>query len=405
MCRLKYYNSIFSTICLLGTVSFAIGALADGDPAEFAQTEVTTQVAVTSSDQNGTLLPDEQVAPPEEAVATVTADGDFLLPTYLLPGETATVERTTTVEKVYEKTPTKIATVKVPVAQQTTIEHKTTTRTVEPDDFQTLLTQTKAALPPASAQPLPPPPPPPQPIRVQVPQPVPPTFPAAPVPNSQIVIQDRVELPTVEVQGTRTVPVRETAAQDVRPFPQPSGTTYEAAATIPPPPSPAKAKLLIPLAPVPKIAVSEPSVPVRERVIVPNEYADQVTAGLKSGQPVPFHMPHEIRITFYPQESAFSGQTLKWIRAFAWAALQDPRLIVEVRASCAEADLQDARLKLVQGVLMGAGLSMHQIVVNYTNRPVDTMLLRAVPRPEATETVLAPKDIRLPKNMSRVKKW
>ena len=386
MCRLKYYNLVFSTICALGVVAFADMAKADGDPTELIQVET----AVNAPDQKGTLLPDEQAAAPEEAVATVTADGDFLLPTYLLPGETATVERTTTVEKVYEKTPSKIKTLTIPAAEQTTIAQKTVTVTTQPDDFQSLVAQTTAALPAPSE-------------KVQ-----PATIPITPVPNSTIVIQDRVELPVVSVQEKDVVPQKIVAQkeQEVRPFPEPSGTTYEPeeegeekAEETP------KKKLLIPLAPVPKGAEADPSVPVKERVIVPSEYADQVAAGLKAGETIPFHMPHEMRVTFYPRESAFSGQTLKWVRAFALAAIQDPRLIVEIRASCAEADLQDERLKLVKGVLTGSGLSTHQIVVNYTNRPVDTMLLRAVPRPEATETVVTPKDVKLPKSMSRVKKW
>ena len=385
MCRLKYYNLVFSTICMLGVVVVANVAQADGDPAELVSAETV------SPSQKGNLLPDEQAAAPEEAVATVTADGDFLLPTYLLPGETATVERTTTVEKVYEKTPSKVKAVTIPVAEQTTIDQKTVTTTTEPDDYQSLVAQTKAALPPPTV--------------VQV-TPKPQSFPVNPVPNSTVVIQDRVELPVVAVQGTTQTPVKNT--QVVRAFPEPSGTTYDeideqdsrSVQQIN-----SKKKLLIPLAPVSKVSEAEPTLQGRERVIVPSEYADQVTAGLQKGLTIPFHMPHEIRITFYPQDSAFSGQTLKWVRAFAWAAMQDPRLIVEIRASCAEADLQDARVKLVKGVLMGAGLSTHQIVVNYTNRPVDTMLLRAVPRPDATETVLTPKDVKLPKSMSRVKKW
>jgi len=400
MCRLKYYNLVFSTICMLGMVAVADVARADGDPSELVGTEVAAKAAVPTPDQKGNLLPDEQAAAPEEAVATVTADGDFLLPTYLLPGETATVERTTTVEKVYEKKPSKIKTVTIPVAEQTTIAQKTVTTTTEPETFQELVNQTKATLPP--------------PVRTQatrqvVPAPRPQSFPVNPVPNSTVVIQDRVELPVVAVQGTIQTPIKRTE-QVVRPFPQPSGTTYESAddrdlESARQSDTSSRKKLLIPLAPVPRVAEAEPSLPVRERVIVPSEYADQVTAGLQRGESIPFHMPHEIRITFYPQDSAFSGQTLKWVRAFAWAALQDPRLIVEIRASCAEADLQDSRVKLVKGVLMGAGLSTHQIVINYTNRPVDTMLLRAVPRPEATETLLTPKDIKLPKSMSRVKKW
>ena len=341
MCRLKLYSSIFSISCLVFT--FAVSAHADGDPADLIQTDFMAEETVGVTNSAGNLLPDEQVAPPEEAVATITADGDFLLPTYLLPGETATVERTTTVEKVFEKRPPQMATMAVPVAQETVVSQKTTTTTTTPDDLQILAQPTESVTPPA----------------IQAPA------------------SQSAQTSSIEPTEPETEP-KEVAAPK---------------------------KLLIPLAPVPKVALPEPDLPAKERVIVPFEYADQMAESLKSGEPVPFKMPHEIRITFYPRASAFSGQTLKWIRAFALAALQDPRLIVEIRASCAEAALQDARLKLVKGALAGVGLSSHQIIVNYTNRPVDTMLLRAVPRPEPAETVLTKKDIKLPKSMSRVKKW
>ena len=340
MCRFRKYNSILSISCFIMLLTASVSSVADGDPSEIIQSNLSVQETVTSSNAAGNLLPDEQVAPPEEAVATVTAEGDFLLPTYLLPGETATVERTTTVEKVFEKTPSKVASVTIPVTQQTVVSQKTTTTTTEPDDFQELLQQ------------------------------------------------------TAPVQTVAREPVTEIPQElETRPFAS-SRTETETSH-----------KLLIPLAPISVAAAPEPDLPAKERFVVPSEYADQMTNSLKAGQQTPFKMPHEIRITFYPRASAFSGQTLKWVRAFATAALQDPRLIVEIRASCAEADLQDARLKLVKGVLAGSGLSSHQIIVNYTDRPVDTMLLRAVPRPEPSETLITPKDIKLPKSMSEVKKW
>ena len=338
MCRLKLYNSILSVSCFALLLSAATVCVADGDPSEIIQTDITVKETVTAPDSAGTLLPDEQVAPPEEAVATVTADGDFLLPTYLLPGETATIERTTTVEKTFEQTPSKVTSVTIPVIQQTVASQKTTTTTTTPDEFEDLLQQ------------------------------------VAPV----------------------AVPATQTVAQNSTPV---SAEPAKPAA------APVAHKLLIPLAPVAVSKPAEPDLPPKTRYVVPSEYADQMIDSLKVGQKTPFKMPHELRITFYPRASAFSGQTLKWVRAFATSALQDPRLIVEVRASCAEASLQDTRIKLVKSVLAGAGLSTHQIVINYTDRPVDTMLLRAVPRPEPSETVLTPKDIKLPKSMSRVKKW
>ena len=337
MSRVKTYFSIFSIGCAVCALMSGSVAKADGDPAEIQTTEFTFQTESTSNGADG-LLADEQGATSEEAVATVTADGDFLLPTYLLPGETATVERTTTIEKVYETPQAKplpqpesrsvapVVTESSATTQKVAVAQTQTTKKVvaQEDELEALLKQT------------------------------------APAP---------VEL------GTKPL-------KEVHPK-----------------------KILIPLAPLPAVEVAEPALPTRERVIAPSEYADRMTDSLKKGEKMPFLMPHEIRITFYPKASSFSGQALKWVKAFAMAAVQDPRLVVEVRASCAEADLQETRIKLVKDALMGAGLSTHQIVVNYTDRPVDTMLLRAVPRQELTETVITQKDQKLPKNRSVVKKW
>ena len=143
----------------------------------------------------------------------------------------------------------------------------------------------------------------------------------------------------------------------------------------------------------------------KQRFVVVSEYADQMANRLRNGDKIPFLMPQEMRIKFYPNESAVSGQTLKWVKAFGIAALQDPRLIVEIRTSCAQAELQDKRILLLENVLKGVGLSQHQIIVSHTNRPTDTMLLRAVPRIETAQTELAPKDKKLPKSMARVVRW
>ena len=349
MSRVKTYFSIISIGCAVCALMSGSVARADGDPMEIQTTEFTFQTESTS-DVTGSLLADEQGATSEEAVATVTADGDFLLPTYLLPGETATVERTTTVEAVYE-TP-----VKTEVAFET-------------------------------------------------PKPAP-----APRIESRPVVPARaessVQTKTVDIARTQTTKKvvakedeLEALLKQTAPAKEPINLGTAPQREVHP------KKILIPLAPLPAVEVAEPALPTRERVIAPSEYADRMTNSLKNGEKMPFLMPHEIRITFYPKASSFSGQALKWVKAFAMAAVQDPRLVVEVRASCAEADLQETRLKLVKEALTGAGLSTHQIVVNYTDRPVDTMLLRAVPRQELTETVITKKDEKLPKNRAVIQKW
>ena len=54
MCRLKYYNLIFSTICALGVWANAGAAKADGDPSELVNPEVT--VESVTAEQKGKLL-------------------------------------------------------------------------------------------------------------------------------------------------------------------------------------------------------------------------------------------------------------------------------------------------------------------------------------------------------------
>ena len=336
--RYKFlYKSIISSVLASGVLFITPAAFADGDPMELDE----IQIVEFEKNEKNTLLPDEENIQTEDAVATVTADGDFLLPTYLLPGDTATIERTTTVEQVYE-TPRVIREkeVVVPVAvadalKTATASEETDKKIVyEEDELEELLKQTMPA-------------------------------------------------PVLKLGEGHKVKEAKKVAQPVPPK-----------------------KLLIPLAPVPTVQPDEGEVlPVKERVITPSGYADKMVDSIKADEKLPFLMPHEIRITFYPDASTFSGQSLKWIKAFALAALKDPRLVVELRASCANADLQDARLTLVKGALQSAGLSTHQIVVNYTNRPVDTMLLRAVPRQEIMETVVTKKDQKLPKHMSRIQKW
>ena len=146
----KIYKSIISSVLMTGVVFATLPAFADGDLLEME----TLTVAETEkiSENANALLPDEEGIQVEDAVATVTADGDFLLPTYLLPGDTATIERTTTVEQVYE-TPKVIRekelVVPVEVAKvlKTTAVTELTDKKVvrEDDELEALLRQTAPA--------------------------------------------------------------------------------------------------------------------------------------------------------------------------------------------------------------------------------------------------------------------
>ena len=360
----KLYTSIISIACLAGVSVLSLPVWADGEPEEL------------TAENSGTLLPDEQGTLSEEAVATVTADGDFLLPTYLLPGETAQVERTTTVETIEDPALVSVEPIVIPTDASTPGETVIRTKT-------TTVTNVLS--------------------------------PATPIVNvSRTVTQKATPESAVKEPAPEEKPVVKTPVVKAVVVPKPADDLDEIVAEVKKPVvaddkpvrvHSAGGQLLIPLAAVPETEKTEPALPVKERVIVPSGYADYLTQQIRSGASVGFAMPHEMKITFYPKASAFSGQTLKWVRAFAWAALQDPRLVVEIRASCAEADLQDKRLALVKGVLQGVGLSSHQIIVNYTDRPVDTMLLRSIPKPEKNEIATVTKSVKISKNATEVKKW
>lgn len=107
-------------------------------------------------------------------------------------------------------------------------------------------------------------------------------------------------------------------------------------------------------------------------------YADKIIEAVQTNEKLPLIMPMDLKVTFYPNASDFSGKTIKWIKAFSYKALQDPRYVIQIRLSKEDPYLQEKRLYLVQKILAGSGLSSHQMVVDYVERPKDSLILRMV---------------------------
>ena len=107
-------------------------------------------------------------------------------------------------------------------------------------------------------------------------------------------------------------------------------------------------------------------------------FADKILEAAQTNQELPLIMPMDLKVTFYPNASEFSGHTVKWLKAFSHKALQDPRYVIEVRLSRENPLLQQKRLYVIQKILANAGLSTHQFVVDYVNRPQDSLVLRMV---------------------------
>lgn len=284
---------LLTVACLGGALFSASGATAQ--PSDF---QMISQGDGDPSERAAGLLADERLATPEESVATVTADGEFLLPTYLVAADAPTAP---------PQAAPAIASAAKPV-------------------------------------------PAPAPVIAPLPLPAPAIQPAP------IVAPAPIAAPAPRAIGTGHAITRAAAPQ----------------------------RLLLPLAELP-IAETEEPLEARAQHIVPSDYADRLLQSIRTGAAPPFIMPQELKVTFYPGSSAFSGQTLKWVKAFSAAALADPRLSVEIRLNPHEAALQQARLFLVKDALIGNGLSPHQIQVVFTNRPADTLLLITRGRAPAVE--------------------
>ena len=290
---------LFFGSAILTFLSFSVctSASARPYPADF-------EFSVAQGDGDPTELTADDMAATEEDVALLTAEGDFVVPTYLLPTQ--------------EDAPTTpVVDVRQPVPSTS---ENSSTPTVRP------LTQTEKT-----------------PVNLGV---------------------NHLVAPVVKPQELSTP--QQTSQNNSRV----SGTIE-------------KKPLLLPLAPVIQSSSEETeALPRKERRVVPSALADTLLKNLEQNTGTDFLLPHEIKVSFYKNATALSGQTLKWIKAFALQTIQDPRLIVEIRMSQSNPSIQAQRLAVVKNALLGTGLSTHQIRVSYTKRSADSFVIRAIEKAE-----------------------
>lgn len=276
----------------LGTALFGICCLCASFSAQARPYPTDFEFSIAQGDGDPTELTADDLNAVETETATLTAEGDFLVPTYLLP--------TTTPE------------------------------------------QNKKALMPV--------------------------VPVSPIPMSEGAKPTTAQQPVVVVGQNRLMtPVAKPQQMTVeKSEPRVAGKIE-------------KKPLLLPLAP---IVENQPTdtivVPTKERRVVPSALADTLLANLEQDKKGDFLLPHEIKISFYQNATALSGQTLKWIKAFALQTIRDPRLMVEIRVSQNQPALQAKRLAVVKNALLGTGLSTHQLLISYTKRPTDSFIIRAI---------------------------
>ncbi len=147
-----------------------------------------------------------------------------------------------------------------------------------------------------------------------------------------------------------------------------------------------KEPLLTPLPPLPELR--EPPIPPRVRVMPAQTYSTKVLAHETGKSKVPVTLPRDVRLQFSPDSSQLSQPIIKWITAYALHAQKDPRLVIVLRVSQYDWNLQRARLNLIVKTLMQRGLSAKQIKVYRSDRDADTLVVGYSEHPDQTKIVV-----------------
>ena len=106
------------------------------------------------------------------------------------------------------------------------------------------------------------------------------------------------------------------------------------------------------------------------------------TTNQKIKKQEPQIVPTELRLTFKPNSSEMSAQSVKWVKAFGQRAKKDIQNAVEVRMSNIDPDLQEKRFALIHSTLTGVGMEDVQIIPLMTDRTPHTIVLRMIVLPE-----------------------
>lgn len=337
-------------------------AQGDGDPAE----EILTEPAI----KDESAIKDE-AADADEDVATITAEGDFLVPTYLLPVAEEEAQ-------VVSQTDNNVSVKKTITTTTTTTTKEVPVYVVSASSSKTVGEDSAVSSKEGKSTPV-------MNVHAQVAE------------ESKNVLEVGKTERSNQGNGQKKTPVITHNIGAGYNAPKPLVQNGVKSATLSEPTLPSVPSVsgsvqtvqarpvLVPLAPLPKMAEPEPVVEPHVRKIVPSQYADKMLTALEDNKRPDFIMPQEIKVSFYKNASHFSGQTIKWIKAFSVSAMNDPRLIVEVHLSTQNPSVQQKRLSIIQNTLIGNGLSPHQIRVVFTNRSADSLILRTMPKPELVQ--------------------
>ena len=90
-------------------------------------------------------------------------------------------------------------------------------------------------------------------------------------------------------------------------------------------------------------------------------------------------MPTEMRLSFQPNRAEISGQTLRWIQAFAAKAAENNNMSIEIRIDGTGAmDLQQKRLNLLHNILANKGVQYSKINTVFTQREPNSFIIKTI---------------------------
>ncbi len=90
-------------------------------------------------------------------------------------------------------------------------------------------------------------------------------------------------------------------------------------------------------------------------------------------------MPAELRLSFQPNRAEISGQTLRWIHAFADNARDNNDIYIEIRIDGTSSfALQQKRLNLLSTIFAGRGVDFRKINVVFTSREPNSFIIRNI---------------------------
>ena len=379
--RITAVKGAFLTVALLASTSFfALQAktvwleeddyrsLAQGDadtvPADFSLT--TEEMTLTQEDLEKASQNIQKETLDESTMPTLTAEGGFLLPTYVLPDAQSGAQAPASTAPVDQTNPWRAET------KLTTVEEEISTIQVPPTPvvLQGATTSTTASTADNNAEDK----------------------------LLQTIERQYQDTTNLLAETSKRLEALENGVQDLK-----AANMKMAGASAPALEESAvrRQPLLLPLAPLKTAAVSQ-SAPQEDtaRAVEPEkpQYIDYVLEVIKrvENEPVTFTesdemviktIPQEMKLNSLPGSVDISTQSFKWIKAFSYAPKQAMQKAVEVRMSAKDIDLQSRRFALIKGALLSNGLSPRQIRFVMTDRDPDTIVLRTITLPDEQEVV------------------